>query len=142
VSILNKKIVLAQLLFVCQIMANVWVCSICFVFTALTLRSLIKHITVAHASEPNFKVKCLITGCPTEYKKINSLRTHLRRRHRQCLDLAGTGNETDDQDQSDQPQDQLQRELQNMSSAPSSSSDSENESECSYLVCNILYYKY
>ena len=69
------------------LMANVWVCSSCFVFTAVTIRSLVRHITVAHASKPNFKIKCVIPGCLTEYTKINSLRTHLRRRHKQiCVD--------------------------------------------------------
>lgn len=113
-------------------MSNVWECSICFVFTALTIRSLVKHITVTHASEPNFKVKCVIPGCQAEYKKINSLRTHLRRRHKQCL------NPVEGEPTEDNPQ---QNEL-NTQHLPSSLSSSEDESDDSYLVRMYLQYFY
>ena len=62
-------------------MANIFICSICLVFTALTLKALVRHIALRHASKPNFKVKCGVNGCPEEYDKIDSFRKHLRRRH-------------------------------------------------------------
>ena len=107
-------------------MAHVWVCSICFVFTSVTIRSLVRHITVAHASKPNFKIKCVIPGCPTEYTKINSLRTHLRRRHKQiCVDTPVEDHQSEDNHIND-----------DQGEYDTSSSEDENSDSC--LVCILL----
>lgn len=58
-----------------------WECSICLVFTAIALRTLVRHIAIQHASQPNFKVKCMVDGCLEQYSKMDSFRKHLRRKH-------------------------------------------------------------
>lgn len=50
-------------------------------FSALTLKMLVRHISVEHAAMPNFKVICGVDGCPDQYKKMNSFRKHLRLSH-------------------------------------------------------------
>ena len=62
-------------------MAGIWKCEICLLFSALTLKQLVRHISVEHAAMPNFKVKCGVEGCPDEYKRMNSFRKHLRTCH-------------------------------------------------------------
>ncbi|XP_030579955.1 uncharacterized protein LOC115785156 isoform X1 [Archocentrus centrarchus] len=66
-----------------------WRCMICFVFVALTLKSLLSHINKTHSRSPNFRVICGIDGCTEEYRVFNSFYYHIRRTH--ALYLA-TGN--------------------------------------------------
>lgn len=58
-----------------------WRCVICFVFVALTLKSLLGHINTAHGRNPDFRVICGIDDCPEEYRVFNSFYYHIRRRH-------------------------------------------------------------
>lgn len=60
-----------------------WRCVICFVFVALTLKSLLSHINTAHSRNPDFRVICGIEGCTEEYRVFNSFYYHIRRTHRQ-----------------------------------------------------------
>ncbi len=64
-------------------MANDWKCDICSAFLALTLKELLHHITIMHSNETNFRVKCIVSGCPYEYSKMNSLCYHLSNYHRE-----------------------------------------------------------
>lgn len=54
-------------------------------FSALTLKVLVRHISVQHAGMPNFKITCLVHGCPEQYDKMNSFRKHLRKFHAEDL---------------------------------------------------------
>nr|XP_054587799.1 uncharacterized protein LOC129153069 [Nothobranchius furzeri] len=60
-----------------------WRCVICFVFVALTLKSLLSHINTAHSRSPDFRVICGVDGCAEEYRVFNSFYYHLRRTHSQ-----------------------------------------------------------
>ena len=62
-------------------MANNWRCTICLVFFALTLKELVRHISIMHANQPNFRVVCGVNNCPQQYQKMNSLRYHIRHQH-------------------------------------------------------------
>lgn len=64
----------------------IWRCVICFVFVALTLKSLLSHINSAHSRTPDFRVVCGIDGCAKEYRVYNSLWYHIRRNHREHLE--------------------------------------------------------
>ncbi|CAL9691192.1 unnamed protein product [Knipowitschia caucasica] len=66
-----------------------WRCVICFVFVALTLKSLLSHINTAHSRSPDFRVICGVDGCAEEYRVFNSFYYHLRRTHPQYF---ATGN--------------------------------------------------
>ena len=65
----------------------VWPCSLCSVFTTLSLKTLVRHITLRHASQPNFKIRCGVNGCQEQYNKMDSFRKHLRRKHKE--EMAG-----------------------------------------------------
>ena len=58
-----------------------WRCVICFVFVALTLKSLLSHINTAHSRSPDFRVICGIDDCTAEYRVFNSFYYHIRRTH-------------------------------------------------------------
>ena len=47
---------------------KMWRCVVCYVFVALTLKSLFSHIHVTHSSSPDFRVLCGIDGCAKEYR--------------------------------------------------------------------------
>ncbi len=99
-------------------MARMWLCSICLVFSAITLRALVRHIAMQHASQPNFKVTCGINGCPDEYKKIDSYRKHLRRKH---------------------PDEMAVEEIQNPDISNTSSNEStDGENEDPFVQVNVL----
>ncbi|CAM4652359.1 unnamed protein product [Leuciscus chuanchicus] len=68
----------------------IWRCVICYVFVALTLKSLLSHINFAHSRSPDFRLVCGIDGCTKEYRVYNSFWYHIRRTHSQYLD--GLGN--------------------------------------------------
>lgn len=59
-----------------------WRCVICFVFVALTLKSLLSHINTAHSRNADFRVICGIDGCTEEeYRVFNSFYYHITRTH-------------------------------------------------------------
>lgn len=58
-----------------------WRCVICFVFVALTLKSLLSHINTAHSRNADFRVISGIDGCTEEYRVFNSFYYHIRRTH-------------------------------------------------------------
>lgn len=64
----------------------IWRCIICYVFVALTLKSLLSHINSAHSRSPDFRLVCGIDGCTKEYRVYNSFWYHIRRTHSQYLD--------------------------------------------------------
>lgn len=64
----------------------IWRCFICFVFVALTLKSLLSHINSARSHSPDFRVVCGIDGCTKEYRVYNSLWYHIRRNHHEHLE--------------------------------------------------------
>lgn len=64
----------------------IWRCVICYVFVALTLKSLLSHINFAHSRSPDFRLVCGIDGCTKEYRVYNSFWYHVRRTHSQYLD--------------------------------------------------------
>lgn len=68
----------------------IWRCVICYVFVALTLKSLLSHINFAHSRSPDFRVVCGIDGCTREYRVYNSFWYHIRRTHSQYLDGVGS----------------------------------------------------
>ena len=84
---LNKTSIHQQKIFKMVNGKFIWKCSICILFFAVTLKDLVRHITIQHAGQPNFSVKCGISGCPEKYTKMNSFRKHLRNRHKDELDL-------------------------------------------------------
>lgn len=67
----------------------IWRCVICYVFVALTLKSLLSHINFAHSRSPDFRLVCGIDGCTKEYRVYNSFWYHIRRTHSQYLDGLG-----------------------------------------------------
>ncbi|KAF4108683.1 hypothetical protein G5714_009756 [Onychostoma macrolepis] len=64
----------------------IWRCVICYVFVALTLKSLLSQINFAHSRSPDFRLVCGIDGCTKEYRVYNSFWYHVRRTHSQYLD--------------------------------------------------------
>lgn len=66
----------------------IWCCVICYVFVALTHKSL-SHINFAHSRSPNFHLVCGIDECTKEYRVYNSFWYHIRRTHSQYLDGLG-----------------------------------------------------
>ena len=57
----------------------------CYVFVALTLKSLLSHINVTHSRSPDFCVVCGIDGCAKEYWVYNSFWYHIKRCHGEHL---------------------------------------------------------
>ena len=70
----------------------VWPCNICSVFSSLSLKTLVRHITLQHALGPNLKVTCPVNGCQERYTLMDSFRKHLNRKHRE--ELVGTESTT------------------------------------------------
>ena len=61
---------------------NVFRCSRCNAFQALTLRGLLNHYYTVHSNETNFRVVCGVNDCPAIFTKYNSLYKHVTRQHR------------------------------------------------------------
>ena len=55
-------------------------CSSCPYFTRF-FYILLRHYTVEHQSEKNFKITCNLDGCIRTYEKVESFRHHVRRNH-------------------------------------------------------------
>ena len=102
-------------------MVNSWTCTTCFVYQALTLKALVKHVHLQHASQPNFKIRCGVQGCQEEYNKINSLRKYLRRQHHGDLSPAKQPRDVISHDNHDP--DRQPPEGGSSSSSPASSDD-------------------
>lgn len=60
-------------------------CSICMIYFAFTLRSLLSRIRKEHSTGPNFSVTCNVDGCPETYNKFNSFYRHVQRQHPQRI---------------------------------------------------------
>ena len=67
-----------------------WRCVVCYVFVALTLKSLLSHIHVTHSRSPDFRVLCGIDGCAKEYRVYNSFWYHVKRCHEKHLLASGS----------------------------------------------------
>lgn len=67
-----------------------WRCVVCYVFVALTLKSLLSHINVTHSRSPDFRVVCGIDGCDKEYRVYNSFWYHVKRHHAEHLLASGS----------------------------------------------------
>lgn len=63
-----------------------WRCSICFVFVAVTLRVLMRHIYSEHSQAPNFRIECSVDECKETYRKYNSFYRHVMKHHSDLLD--------------------------------------------------------
>lgn len=63
-----------------------WKCPICVIFTAVTLRTLIRHIFSEHLYKPDFRVECRVSGCKQVYRKYNSYYRHTMKFHLDMLD--------------------------------------------------------
>ena len=53
---------------------------------ALTLRTLLGHISRRHGRSPYFHITCGLDGCDAEYRVFNSFFYHLKRKHFDFLD--------------------------------------------------------
>ena len=58
-----------------------WNCSICAVFAADDLKTLLNHIGRCHRNDPNFHCVCGIDGCAKTFKKYYSWRKHIQKKH-------------------------------------------------------------
>lgn len=58
-----------------------WKCALCLVVLTLTLKAMIMHIRMTHASTSNFNVVCGIENCSKKYNKFDSFYRHIKRTH-------------------------------------------------------------
>lgn len=58
-----------------------WRCAICLTVLAFSLKLLLSHINLEHASSPNFSIQCGIDGCPKVFEKFPSFYKHVTRYH-------------------------------------------------------------
>lgn len=61
---------------------QVFKCSFCDNFAAPTFGGVYRHIAALHKYDPNFHICCGIDGCPATFKKVESWRSHIFRKHR------------------------------------------------------------
>ena len=79
-----------------------YLCPKCRLFEAKSFLKVINHLRL-HESEPGFSVKCGVQGCGRSYKRVESLKKHIYRQHRDLLDLNQKDNSrTDDMWQCDE----------------------------------------
>ena len=57
-------------------------CSICDVYLAETFEQLLGHIRRCHQSDPNFHCMCGLDGCTRTFRKYDSWRKHIFRKHK------------------------------------------------------------
>ena len=58
-----------------------WNCSICALFAADNLKTLLNHIGRCHRNDPNFHCVCGIDGCAKTFRKYYSWRKHINKKH-------------------------------------------------------------
>lgn len=51
-------------------------------FVALDIATIFNHYGRYHRHDPNFFVRCNINGCLASYRKLEGLRSHIRRHHK------------------------------------------------------------
>ena len=56
-----------------------YVCNYCGEFTGKQFSRYLRHIKFVHSNEPNFTISC--TQCKKTFKKFQSFRSHLQRKH-------------------------------------------------------------
>ena len=56
-----------------------YVCNYCGEFTGKQFSRYLRHIKFVHTNEPNFTISC--TQCKKTFKKFQSFRSHLQRKH-------------------------------------------------------------
>ena len=61
-----------------------YICSVCRNYSCSTYSAMLYHISRDHKHEP-YVLICGITGCPSRYTNVESLRTHIRRNHAAVL---------------------------------------------------------
>ena len=64
----------------------VYVCGMCrgnrVPFVALDIATIFNHYGRYHRHDPNFFVRCNINGCLVSYRKLEGLKSHIRRHHK------------------------------------------------------------
>lgn len=60
---------------------QIWRCSLCPVFVALTLRVLMNHIYTVHSNKINFFVRCGVNNCPATFQRYHSFYKHVKKKH-------------------------------------------------------------
>ena len=66
-----------------------WNCSICALFAADDLKTLLNHIGRCHRNDPNFHCVCGIDGCAKTFKKYYTWRKHIKKKHEIEMRLNG-----------------------------------------------------
>ncbi len=59
-----------------------FVCCLCNSFGGNSFSSVLHHIGEIHRHDPNLTIDCGIEGCPQTYKRFESFRSHVYRKHR------------------------------------------------------------
>lgn len=59
-------------------------CQYCADFSVRTFQKLLRHIKFIHSNEPNFCISC--GHCGQSFKKFESFKSHLRRKHKEIVD--------------------------------------------------------
>ena len=62
-----------------------YLCPKCHLFKVKSFLKVI-HLRL-HESEPGFSVECGVLGCGRSYRRVESLKKHIYRQHRDLLDL-------------------------------------------------------
>lgn len=62
-------------------------CCLCDGFAGNSFGSLLRHIGEIHRHDPNLCIQCGIGGCPETYKRYDSFRSHIYRKHRDVFYL-------------------------------------------------------
>lgn len=62
----------------------VFYCSVC-PFFATKMLTVVTHVGIAHAHDPNFRVQCGIEQCQCRFTNYGSYRKHLRRKHQRFM---------------------------------------------------------
>ena len=72
-----------------------YLCPKCRLFKAKSFLKVINHLRL-HESKPGFSVECGVQGCGRSYGRVESLKKHIYRQHRDLLDLDQKNNSRTD----------------------------------------------
>ena len=71
---------------------TLWFCTVCPAFQTLQLKSWMHHVRMVHSTTPNFKVRCPVNNCPSEYTIYHSLYKHISKHHKLEYEDRGVAN--------------------------------------------------
>lgn len=63
----------------------VFKCPLCSRFAGCSLKVIIRHLGIVHASEAGFHIKCAKEDCPRTYNNFYSYKKHMYHKHRDLL---------------------------------------------------------